>query len=500
MRGGLDDALDKLARRDELRRRAAGEAPGTPPAVTELMEAIAAVVARNPAMGVTVGVEGAGDPLLLHFYFADGQVQVNADNVIGAQSPAEAATARHADFEINLDDEAEVAQTEPVTPTPIQPARVQSTPVQPQPAQPVQPQPVQPQPVQPQPVPGVPLGEHRRAADDDRHRFAAAASGYGRDERRYAEPETAERPYESYARPSDTADPRYAATDAVESSPDLGARLRDLGMARSHPADYPRHPFAATPPPEVPLQTPTAPQAAAPQPPAPPAGPKAARVTPPPRRPTVPMPPDRGYPDRAAPGYAESTRRIHPEQYTAPTEPSAAERIPAQTPGQPVGAQPRGSYPVSSESPGAYQGSPQPGGPYTGSGHPASGHPTSGHAGSGHPGSANPGSANPGSANPGGANPGGANPGGANPGGPRPGNPYQEKPTVARPYPRHADLYPPGDPNGDANPGGQPGGLPKPLARPIPLQAERPEDTEMAARRVAALLRNDPSLLNQPPE
>ena len=37
MRGGLDDALDKLARRDELRRRAAGEATGTPPAVTELI-------------------------------------------------------------------------------------------------------------------------------------------------------------------------------------------------------------------------------------------------------------------------------------------------------------------------------------------------------------------------------------------------------------------------------------------------------------------------------
>jgi hypothetical protein len=63
----LDDALDKLARRDELRRRAAGEATGTPPAVAELVEAIAAVVGRNPELGVTVGVEGAGDPVLLHF-------------------------------------------------------------------------------------------------------------------------------------------------------------------------------------------------------------------------------------------------------------------------------------------------------------------------------------------------------------------------------------------------------------------------------------------------
>ena len=51
MRGGLDDALDKLARRDELRRRAAGEATGTPPAVQELVEAIAGVVGRNPKRG-----------------------------------------------------------------------------------------------------------------------------------------------------------------------------------------------------------------------------------------------------------------------------------------------------------------------------------------------------------------------------------------------------------------------------------------------------------------
>jgi hypothetical protein len=102
---GLDDALDKLARRDELRRRAAGEANGTPQAVTELVEAIAAVVGRNPELGVTVGVEGAGDPVLLHFAVEDGIVQVNADNAV-ADRVAEAAptSPRHADFDIDLDD------------------------------------------------------------------------------------------------------------------------------------------------------------------------------------------------------------------------------------------------------------------------------------------------------------------------------------------------------------------------------------------------------------
>jgi hypothetical protein len=79
---GLDDALDRLARRDQLRRRAAGESAGTPPAVTELVEAIAAVVGRNPTLAVTVGVQGAGDPTLLHFAVEDGIVQVSADNPV----------------------------------------------------------------------------------------------------------------------------------------------------------------------------------------------------------------------------------------------------------------------------------------------------------------------------------------------------------------------------------------------------------------------------------
>ncbi|MEV4704608.1 hypothetical protein [Actinoplanes sp. NPDC049316] len=87
MRGGLDDALDRLARRDELRRRAAGEATGTPPAVSELVEAIAAVVGRHAELAVTVGVEGAGDPVLLHFAVEDGIVQVRADNSVAHRSP-----------------------------------------------------------------------------------------------------------------------------------------------------------------------------------------------------------------------------------------------------------------------------------------------------------------------------------------------------------------------------------------------------------------------------
>lgn len=322
MRGGLDDALDKLARRDELRRRAAGEATGTPPAVTELVEAIAAVVARNPQLGVTVGVEGAGDPLLLHFYFGDGQVQVNAENAVTARSDEpEAAAPRHADFDVEAEESAPADQ----------PGR------------------------------------------DDPDRFDPASFGYASpaaDERYYAEPDTAERRYGSFDAP---ADPRYADMRPGEASRDLGARMRDLGMAATHTEpEYPPHPFAPTPRPEVPPQT---------------------RSTPPPY-------------------------------------------------GQPTSARPTSAQPMSAQ--------------------PMSGQPA--HT--------------------------------------TPPRPDHNEPTVRLPRdPRfpsagHTTERIPHQ----AQPQEQRGGMPTPLPKPIPLKVERPEETEMAARRLAALLRDDPSLLNQPPD
>jgi hypothetical protein len=102
----LDDALDKLARRDELRRRAVGEATGTPPAVQELVEAIATVVGRNQGLEVTVGVEGAGDPTLLHFFVEEGVVRVTADSAVASR----VTEPRHADFDLDAE--------EPATPAP----------------------------------------------------------------------------------------------------------------------------------------------------------------------------------------------------------------------------------------------------------------------------------------------------------------------------------------------------------------------------------------------
>ncbi|GAA0479632.1 hypothetical protein Ade02nite_39300 [Paractinoplanes deccanensis] len=218
MRGGLDDALDKLARRDELRRRAAGEATGTPPAVTELVEAVAGVVGRHPELGVSVGVEGSGEPLLLHFYVADGQVQVTAENAAALQ-PAAPGAPRAADIDVEVGEP--VDRPWSAAPTP----------------------------------PSAPPASY-----DDQERF-----GYSPPQQPYYdESDTAERQYGDFDQPP-VPDPRFPAHDVGESSRDLGARLRDLGMASSSRSDspvspappepqYPPHPFAATPPPRVPEQ------------------------------------------------------------------------------------------------------------------------------------------------------------------------------------------------------------------------------------------------------
>ena len=226
MRGGLDDALDKLARREEVRRRAAGEATGTSPAVTELVEAIAGVVARHPELGVTVGAEGSGDPILLHFHFAEGQVQVTADNAV--PRPEAAPAARHADFDFDVElDEPAAPEQYPGSPAP-------------------------------------PPADHRRTSQDDHDRYGPPSYGYPEQaapqDGYYADSDTAERRYGSFDSPpaagyeAPPAEQRYPSRDPGETSRDLGARMRDLGMAsRSQTApEYPPHPFAATPPPPVP--------------------------------------------------------------------------------------------------------------------------------------------------------------------------------------------------------------------------------------------------------
>jgi hypothetical protein len=323
VRGGLDDALNKMARRDELRRRAAHEATGTPAAVSELVEAIAAVVGRNPRLGVTVGVEGDGDPMVLRFYYEDGQVQVTAENNLAEQP--------RADFDVEVGEPVE--EFPPAYPGAGIP-------------------PAYPGAGLPPAYPGAEIppayagGEIPRMSQDDQDRFGPP---YGYEQPTayqqpatayYAEHDTAERRYGNFEQPPQGYGPPAGQPAGPpvpeESRHDLGARMRDLGMASSHgnESEFPAHPLAPTPPPSIPPQT---------------------------------------------------TRRIDPEQYRAPVEPTATERAGA-----------------------------------------------------------------------------------------------TERLLPPRPV--------------------EPRGMPTPLPEPIPLQVERPEETEIAARRLAALLRDDPTLLSQRPE
>jgi hypothetical protein len=236
VRGGLDDALDKLARRDELRRRTAGEATGTSPAVQELVEAIAAVVGRNPQLAVTVGVEGSGDPVLLHFAVEDGTVQVSVDNSV-ASRVAEAAPSspRHADFDLDVEDAY----------APESPAFTSdSSAYAPEAGQ-----------------------ETRRISYDDRERFGYSEAAQEPPARTYGDPLGGDRRYEGHRRYDDELDspdffaPEPAGPFPPESrarystgGPDTDSRLR-YPDAETHDLPYPPHPFAATPPPPVPPQT-----------------------------------------------------------------------------------------------------------------------------------------------------------------------------------------------------------------------------------------------------
>lgn len=404
VRGGLDDALDKLARRDELRRRAAGETPGTPPAVTELVEAIAGVISRHPELAVTVGVEGAGDPVLLHFGFADGVVQVSADNTVAAR--AAETTPRHVDIDIDLDIDVDPEPTYEVTP--VHEAG---------PAYPAEP----------------PRGSH-----DDQDRFGPTDYDYAVHD--HAEPPTAERPFVAPAQ--DPHAHRPAATPD-----DRDDRRRHSGVAYAEPVP---HPFAATPPPPVPPQTPmgygSAPGHGGP-PYSPPAFPAAAEPAYAPPAPPFPATPEPAY---APPAHRRPQPEASPGAQAAPQPgfaPAGFEPAP-----QPTGF----TAPVPQPT-GFIQPAPQTAPPFAARPtSPPAPQPTSPQA-----------------------------PQSTSPQGLRPTSPAAPRPTSpAAPHPASAPAPRPG--------------FPQPLATPIPLRVERPEETEQAARRLAALLRDDPTLLDAP--
>jgi hypothetical protein len=386
VRGGLDDALDKLARRDELRRRAAGEATGTPPAIQELAEAIASVVSRNPKLAVTVGVEGAGDPVLLHFLVEDGVVQVNVDNSVASRVADNGlAAAKHADFDIVVG-EPDVAFA--------------STPAQ-----------------------APEAGEDtRRISYDDRDRYdpgtGYSTSTYGDQSSTTAPPAysadafypdsaAADRRYEGHRRyDNDFTSPGFFPTHNGGTAP------RESAFPTSDNASPAPHPLAATPPPPLPPQT---------------------------------------------------SRPTHAEQHRAPDEVAAAqraaERAAERTPGQ-------SAPPSRPTQPGQ---SPQPGGSSR-SGQPSQSGQSAQSGQSGQYGQSA-------QSRPSGQSGQFGEPGQA-------GQFGDNDQFVPQPLPQPAQ--PPQR------------GMPTPLPKPIPLKLDS-EETELAAKRLAALLRDNPSLLHQSP-
>lgn len=90
MRGGLDDALARMARRDEMLRRARA-ANGYTPAVTEVTEALRRVVEEHPDLVIAVRVQdgrsAAATQVEAEVAWRDGEVRVTVRPVTSDAYP-----------------------------------------------------------------------------------------------------------------------------------------------------------------------------------------------------------------------------------------------------------------------------------------------------------------------------------------------------------------------------------------------------------------------------
>jgi hypothetical protein len=87
MRGELDDALARLARREEvLRRRSGQEASTDQSPLGELTEAVQRVVAKHPELAVTMWVSDGAENAALRVDWSDGQAAVTP--IGGIPAPA----------------------------------------------------------------------------------------------------------------------------------------------------------------------------------------------------------------------------------------------------------------------------------------------------------------------------------------------------------------------------------------------------------------------------
>ncbi|MFV2084308.1 hypothetical protein [Micromonospora sp. LOL_021] len=87
MRGDLDDALARLARRDQLQKRVSQGNDRTASAAHEIAAAVRQVVERHPGLTATVHLTHGGQAVQLTVGNRDGRVQVTVDGGTPAAGP-----------------------------------------------------------------------------------------------------------------------------------------------------------------------------------------------------------------------------------------------------------------------------------------------------------------------------------------------------------------------------------------------------------------------------
>jgi hypothetical protein len=90
----IDEALERMARWEALRRRmaASGAGPGRgDPIVEELIDVVGTVLHKHGTAAVTLTVEGTGEPVTLRLHWEDGRLAVSRLPAVSAQ-PAPGST------------------------------------------------------------------------------------------------------------------------------------------------------------------------------------------------------------------------------------------------------------------------------------------------------------------------------------------------------------------------------------------------------------------------
>jgi hypothetical protein len=89
VRGELDDALARLARREELQRRRAGAAATLDAVLDEVADALRRIVAQHPGLAITATVTDASGSNTVRVGWSEGSANVVPPGERGHEPPAD---------------------------------------------------------------------------------------------------------------------------------------------------------------------------------------------------------------------------------------------------------------------------------------------------------------------------------------------------------------------------------------------------------------------------